>query len=249
MLRRPRGGARRVTPDPGLMHHNGSTLNSKTRSVAVRGHAVELSRSDFDTSAARFRPTVSGSRSVLAAGKVRYRPRVRGAWGRRFTYERKPGFGLTGRKAVVRLPDGPAAGENPGSWHGFSATPRRRWSPGFGVSVPGGVRHRPTPPGTISVSRPVASRRPGPPSSRRCPGGRFICLASTAFQDEGIPRAAQRVGPGGSPLMPFRARACRGWRGRRTWPGCVPGLSLVRVRFPPSGAGRPCRVCPRTGCR
>lgn len=58
MLRRPRGGDHRTNPDPsliapgpadpGLMHHNGLTLNPKTRSVTVTGHAVELSRREFD---------------------------------------------------------------------------------------------------------------------------------------------------------------------------------------------------------
>lgn len=58
MLRRPRGGTHRISPDPpliapgtpepGLMHHNGLTLNPKTRSVTVAGHAVALSRREFD---------------------------------------------------------------------------------------------------------------------------------------------------------------------------------------------------------
>lgn len=58
MLRRPRGGAYRINPDqslitlgpadPALMHHNGLTLNPKTRSVTVTGDAVVLSRSEFD---------------------------------------------------------------------------------------------------------------------------------------------------------------------------------------------------------
>ncbi|GAB3568075.1 response regulator transcription factor [Arthrobacter alkaliphilus] len=58
MLRRPRGGAYRInpdppliepgTPDPASMHHNGLTLNPKTRSVTVGGDAVGLSRREFD---------------------------------------------------------------------------------------------------------------------------------------------------------------------------------------------------------
>ncbi|GAC1599906.1 MAG: response regulator transcription factor [Pseudarthrobacter sp.] len=57
MLRRPRGGAHPINPDeslapdpadPGLMHHNGLTLNPKTRSVTVTGNTVDLSRREFD---------------------------------------------------------------------------------------------------------------------------------------------------------------------------------------------------------
>lgn len=58
MLRRPRGGAYRNNPnqyiiapdpaDPALMHHNGLTLNPKTRSITVTGDPVDLSRSEFD---------------------------------------------------------------------------------------------------------------------------------------------------------------------------------------------------------